>query len=75
MAVVELSIHHVGRVAVNESVVRIAADDSYRVYTVIIHHLDAHNEPAELCLTLYGPHSIQGAVSVPFEFSKKGEGK
>lgn len=71
MAVVELSIHNTSRVAVNTREIHPNGKDSgLTVHTIFIHYIDDHSEPAELCLTLYGMHALQGVMSVPFEFSE-----
>lgn len=76
MSVVELSIHNTSRVSVNTREIHPnGSENGYITHTVIIHYTDDHSEPAELCLTLYGLHALQGVMSVPFEFSEKGVGK
>lgn len=76
MAVVELAIHNTSRVSVNTQTVNLDNGGGYTVHTVIVHYYtDFENQSQELCLTLYGMQSLQGAVSVPFEFSEKGVGK
>lgn len=67
-------IHNVCRVSVEERVVQ-QGEGGYVVQDVRVHYMDNHHQGQELRLTLYGLHSLQGAMSIPFEFAKDGKGK
>ena len=66
MAIVEMSLHNVSRISTETRIVK-EGEGGYTVRDVFIHYSDNHDKGQVLRLTLYGLHSLQGAMSIPVE--------
>lgn len=60
-----LHLHQVSRVSVESEKI-----GNHTMQRVVIHYADHRGDPAEFRLTLYGRHSLQGVMDIPYTFSE-----